>query len=326
MPAYNCEKTIGRTIESVLAQSYQNFELIIVNDGSTDSTAAICSDYEQKDSRIRVLIQENMGPATARNLGIQEAKGEYISFIDADDTYKPEFLKNMISAIEDTKADFAMCGFDKIRKDSIITVLPPLSVSKEEESEYVVKDSIFFLRLFFEGCMNGEAALWNKVYHSDIFTKYNIRLEDLRKHGDWKFNLDLLTSDNIKGVILKTSLYNYYETSGSLTKIPNTTMPTFTSAKLMLDINSLYKLEYEDIILGGVIRALVSYVLALTNVGCNCPQCVDSVKRFRENPIAAKALQRLWVLPESIKIKFLATLCVSGRPGIWLFQVLCKLR
>ena len=85
IPVYNAEKTVGYSIESVLAQKWDDIEIIVVDDGSSDGSLTICKEYEKKDTRIKVIHQENGGPGAARNTGLQNAKGDYISFVDADD-------------------------------------------------------------------------------------------------------------------------------------------------------------------------------------------------------------------------------------------------
>ena len=85
MPVYNTEKYLRRCVDSILAQTFTDFELLLINDGSTDSSGAICDEYTQKDSRVRVFHKENGGVSSARNIGLDNAKGEYIAFVDSDD-------------------------------------------------------------------------------------------------------------------------------------------------------------------------------------------------------------------------------------------------
>ncbi|BAU13815.1 glycosyl transferase family 2 [Leptolyngbya sp. NIES-3755] len=100
IPAYNAEAFIGQTLDSVLAQTYQNFEIIVVDDGSSDRTAEIVKSYAERDRRIRLICQENSGVAAARNLAIQASIGKYISPIDADDIWYPEKLEKQVRCLE----------------------------------------------------------------------------------------------------------------------------------------------------------------------------------------------------------------------------------
>ena len=93
IPAYNAGQFLDKTLESVLSQTYENWECIIVNDGSTDNTESVVKKWCEKDARFRYFYKENSGASDTRNLGIKEARGEYIAFLDADDLYMPNFLK-----------------------------------------------------------------------------------------------------------------------------------------------------------------------------------------------------------------------------------------
>lgn len=105
MPVYNAEKTLGRTIQSVLQQTIKDFEFIIVDDGSCDESYKIISQYAQEDSRVRMIYQDNAGPGIARNKGISQSEGDYIAFIDADDYWENDFLETIIRCSDDKKAD-----------------------------------------------------------------------------------------------------------------------------------------------------------------------------------------------------------------------------
>lgn len=118
-PAYNCERTIRETIESVLAQSYTNWELLIADDCSTDHTAAIVTEYTQKDDRIRLIcLEKNSGSAAARNIAIQSANGRYIALLDSDDVWKPEKLERQLQFMNEHKYAFTFTAYDLFRNAS----------------------------------------------------------------------------------------------------------------------------------------------------------------------------------------------------------------
>ena len=105
IPVYNTEKFLNRCVDSVINQKFNNFEIILVNDGSKDNSLKICRDYEKKYPKIiKVIDQKNSGPAIARNRGIESAKGEYIMFIDSDDFIDDGYIKDYYDNIEKTKA------------------------------------------------------------------------------------------------------------------------------------------------------------------------------------------------------------------------------
>lgn len=113
VPVYNSEKYLDQCIQSILAQTYTDFELLLIDDGSTDSSSAICDRYAEQDSRVRVFHKENGGVSSARNLGLDNAKGEWVTFIDSDDLVKSDYLKSMI---EQADADLIMSSFEFIGK------------------------------------------------------------------------------------------------------------------------------------------------------------------------------------------------------------------
>ncbi|RHP33332.1 glycosyltransferase family 2 protein [Lachnotalea sp. AF33-28] len=111
VPVYNVTNYISRCVESVLCQSMQDFELILVDDGSTDGSGEICDSYANKDDRICVIHQENQGLSAARNRGLKEAKGEYIAFIDSDDYIDPAYLEVLYRNAADYKAEISVCSY-----------------------------------------------------------------------------------------------------------------------------------------------------------------------------------------------------------------------
>lgn len=114
VPVFNVEQYLSRCIESVLSQTFKDFELILVDDGSTDSSGAICDRYAEKDNRILVIHKKNGGVSTARNVGIDNAKGEYITFCDSDDYYKDKLLETVVAYLEDGSVDFLSYNYDSL--------------------------------------------------------------------------------------------------------------------------------------------------------------------------------------------------------------------
>ncbi|WP_337495103.1 glycosyltransferase family 2 protein, partial [[Ruminococcus] torques] len=118
MPVFNKEKYIRETIESVLNQTLNEFEFIIIDDGSTDKSGIISDVYARKDERIRVIHIPNGGVSNARNIGLDMAEGEYITFIDADDRVTEGYLENLYDCITNSKADMVISGYKKVWEDS----------------------------------------------------------------------------------------------------------------------------------------------------------------------------------------------------------------
>lgn len=125
IPTYNSSSVISCAIESVIAQTYSDWELIIIDDGSSDSTHDICMRYVSGDSRINYIKQTNQGPSSARNHGIDFASGEFITFLDSDDTYEPTFLEVMNATQEKTNCDVAIVGFRKTSNGKVLKEIKP---------------------------------------------------------------------------------------------------------------------------------------------------------------------------------------------------------
>lgn len=205
MPAYNAEKTIGRAIESVLQQTYSNWELIIVNDGSTDTTLEVVSKY--KDSRLKVVNQTNTGLSGARNAGLDSAKGDYITFIDSDDWYEQDFLSQLMMSLTKNRAELCVCGVIFHKQEGI-------SFSSAFDVSY---DSFFdnreFLSKFEDGIMN---SVWNKIYKAQVIKANIVRFRDILILEDLDFNLRYLECTHRLSFI-PLCLYNYDNTSSVLT-------------------------------------------------------------------------------------------------------------
>lgn len=145
-PLYNCEKYLERCINSVINQTYDCFELILVDDGSTDASGIIAQKYENKCKKIKYIKKCNGGPASARNVGLFNASGMYVAFLDADDYLKPDYLQKMVSAVESNNAEVAVCGFDQ--QDSVGKVFNSYKPSYrvfEFKKEYVSKQFVPFV-------------------------------------------------------------------------------------------------------------------------------------------------------------------------------------
>ena len=115
VPVYNVEKYLRKCIESILNQTFREFELILVDDGSTDSSGKICDEYALKDSRIKVIHKENGGASSARNAGLDVAKGEYIGFVDSDDWIEMDMYGELYRLIKENNTDISVCGINNIK-------------------------------------------------------------------------------------------------------------------------------------------------------------------------------------------------------------------
>lgn len=181
-PVYNAELFLSKCIESVLFQSYQNWELILINDGSTDNSSQICDSYVLKDNRIKVIHKQNQGVSAARNSGLDVAVGEYICFIDSDDVVDLHLFETVLPFV-DKQMDCIVYGYDRIHNGQLEEFLLP--------SDYpaVVKYIDVDLFIWKFKYYNLFVPLWNKIYKRSIIEDLSLRNEsDISVNEDLIFN------------------------------------------------------------------------------------------------------------------------------------------
>ena len=115
VPVYQVKNYVGECVESLLRQTYTNLEILLVDDGSTDGSGAICDEYARGDNRIRVIHQENQGLSSARNTGLDQAKGEYVAFVDSDDAVRLDYIETLYDLADRYQADIAVCAYERGR-------------------------------------------------------------------------------------------------------------------------------------------------------------------------------------------------------------------
>ena len=160
IPVYNAEPYLKRCIDSVLSQSWGSFELLLVDDGSSDNSGKICDEYANKDARIKVFHKENGGVSSARNVGLRNACGNWISFVDADDSVEPDYLKNLLGHADET-IDLVVSYSKRYLKRGII---------KESYPSILIDDSNFE-QMFVKNDMHWHTAPWSKLFRTEIIKK-----------------------------------------------------------------------------------------------------------------------------------------------------------
>lgn len=206
VPVYNVEKYLPRCIDSILNQTYKNLEIILVDDGSPDNCPAICDEYAQKDSRIKVIHKANGGVSSARNVGLDVATGEYIGFVDSDDWIEPDMYEFLFMRATDYNVDISRCAsvweYGKGRCEEILT-------DNENENMFLLDGEDLILDL-----VNGawdEGVVWNKLYKKEIVKNVRFR-EDIAFCEDCLFNYYVFKSNcDIKEVCSNTMKYHYLQ-------------------------------------------------------------------------------------------------------------------
>ena len=187
MPVYNSEKYLPHAVKSVLDQDFDSFELILVDDGSTDMSDALCDDFARKDSRVKVIHKQNGGICSARNAGLAVAKGEYVTFCDNDDEYLPGLLSENYAIAKENNADLMRFAIKRrIVKENGAAL----------ESIYDLKSEVLNKNEFAEHYKNvrKEDGVWSAFFRRAVLEKYKIRFDERFKHGleDGNFSLRFL--------------------------------------------------------------------------------------------------------------------------------------
>ena len=205
VPIYNVAKYLPACIESILKQTYDNLEVLLINDGSTDDSSKIIKTYAQKDSRIKVFTQKNFGQSSARNLGLRKATGKYVSFIDGDDEIKPSFIEQLLKPYQTPNTILSVCGIqfnrlsENTKSDAYINDL------REKKPKESFKAYILYL-LAIDGRLYSSV---NKLYLASIAKTISFAT-NLNFAEDTKYVLDYLARTP-KGQLsfVKKALYTY---------------------------------------------------------------------------------------------------------------------
>lgn len=205
VPAYNCIVSLECCVGSIRQQTYTNFELMLVDDGSTDGSGELCDKLAAEDTRIRVIHKPNGGVSSARNAGIDAATGGYITFCDSDDYLEPDYLEALIQAAESNPdCGHIWCCFQTVTGYQKENAAPNYTSAKSLLC-YTLQDYMSLHDMWLD------AEPWNKLYRTDIVQTAKVRFpEDLSLGEDWLFNLAYIdASANEKIVVVTKPLYNY---------------------------------------------------------------------------------------------------------------------
>ncbi|HFI0260753.1 TPA: glycosyltransferase family 2 protein [Streptococcus suis] len=190
IPVYNAEKSIEKCVQSILVQSFSNFEILLINDGSKDQSLAVLEKLKNSDARIRIVDQENMGVAKTRNLGIQLASSECIMFIDNDDFIEKDYIETFYNEITKQRLDIVIGGYKRINSEN--TILHEEVVGNTEWSKYII------------------VAPWARIYRRDFLLEKQIQFFDYGIGEDVVFNLLAYSKTKNVGLIPYVGYYWFY--------------------------------------------------------------------------------------------------------------------
>lgn len=212
VPVYNVERYLHQCVQSILKQSYENFELILVDDGSPDGCGAICDEYAGKDKRVKAVHKTNGGLSSARNAGLDIAKGKYILFCDSDDYYLPGAFARLNAKLSEKDYDIIHFGYKKETENRMIDVVP-----KQYDGPMTNE---LLLSVAYAGIVRNDYTMdvmaWSKVYKADIIHQYKFRFDEtMRIAEDITFNIPYLSVVNTV-FCMENALYFYRYNSQSL--------------------------------------------------------------------------------------------------------------
>lgn len=218
VPVYKVEPYLNKCVDSILAQTYTNLEIILVDDGSPDNCGAICDEYANRDSRIRVIHKENGGLSDARNAGMRIMTGAYVAFVDSDDWIEPTMYETLLDLLQRFKADMAFGGVadDLVRGESIQTI----KISNYGQTPFA-EDKVAAMKRYFYGSW----AAWDKLYRTDLFVDIVYPVGEINE--DEAIVLHLL--DRCERVCYTNEVLYHYMKRDDGTSI---TTSTFSSKKL----------------------------------------------------------------------------------------------
>lgn len=206
VPAYNCQDTIERCIKSIQNQTYKNLEIIVINDGSTDNTESVLFDLQGKDERIKVISIPNGGVSHARNTGLDNATGDYITFVDSDDYIDEEIYECLYNQINEYNVKIAHCSYKNVDGEAIVPVGDTGKITVQNHDEAMM--CLLSGKLFSGG-------IWNKLYKKELFT--DIRFdESIRINEDVLANFELFDLVD-ESVFIDKALYSYVVNNDSAT-------------------------------------------------------------------------------------------------------------
>ena len=305
MPVYKVEKYLGKCVDSILDQTFTDYELFIVDDGSPDSCGAIADEYEKKDPRVHAIHKENGGAPSARNAGIDRAAGEYLYFPDSDDWLEADYLQKLYDKAVETEADLVISGFTmeyfENNKSQSYSVSMP-------EADYGDQTSVRTnLHRYFDNMMM--AVPWNKLYKASYIKDKNLKFPDI-KWDDLHFNMEVIR-DIEKVAISDSTGYHFFRSrAGSETTTVFDKMLYKMRREQFKHILSVYKHwgvtdpEIMSVIYGYYAGRMVQCVQETVNSDVKNKRRL--LMKMLNDPLTVRALKRGTINSKPLKVVALA--------------------
>lgn len=220
IPVYNCRAWVGRCLDSVLEQTYQNLEVLVINDGSDDDSAEIIESFAKKDSRVRYFFQTNQGVAAARNRGLSETTGSVVTFVDADDYIEKNTYEKMLAVMKEQAANIVECSYRRVNPAGKI-------LRNEHLKEEVIIGKRQCVRHYLRQ-RNVTNYVCNKIYRRELF--HDLLFPDLKYSEDYYIN-NMVHARAEKKIILPDIFYNYVFYEGQATDVSHVSLLNFDGVK-----------------------------------------------------------------------------------------------
>ena len=238
VPVYNAQLYLERCINSVLAQEYKNFELILVDDGSKDASPAICDRFALQDDRVKVIHKENSGVSDSRNLALERAEGDYLQFLDADDWVTPEATKLFVQSAEKSGCDMVIADFYRVSGEKLShkgDIEKEGLLTREEFADFMMENPADFYY----------GVLWNKFYRRELIERLKLRMDPaISWCEDFIFNLEYIR--HCKTIYaLQVPVYYYVKTKGSL--VNSQAVSINNTIRMKLNVFEYYHQFYKEL-------------------------------------------------------------------------------
>ena len=282
VPVYKVETYLRECVDSVLSQTFKDFELILVDDGSPDNCGKICDSYAVKDNRIIVIHKENGGLSDARNAGIDISRGTYITFIDSDDYVDKNYLNHLLEALVNNHCDISVCNYKCFESDYISDISSDISLN--------IYDSLSYWEANFSS--NIDVVAWGKLYKNNLFE--GIRFPKGKIHED-EFLIHHLIGTNRRISVSSEVLYYYRQRRDSIMSTETDSSRLLTSLEYLLERTRYY---YDN----------KQTKLFLKNYHLLFSKMINRYEKFHNNPTYKKVFQSLKKIYMKKKKSFRETL------------------
>ena len=316
VPIYNVEEYLDKCVESIINQTYKNLEIILVDDGSPDNSPMMCDEWSKKDKRIKVIHKKNGGVSSARNIGIDKSKGEWITFVDADDWLEKTYVEDMYNISIDFDSKYVCCGFKKIYSGNA-----ELINSNGELIELNSKDYLISLL----NVQNGYGFVHMKLIRKDLIN--NIRFdEELPVGEDALFNIQLCENLD-KAIIYNKALYNYRINTNSVVRKYDVNYAEKYTNSMMKMKDYINKKHNNELIKTNVFNYIVYHLMLICVNYCYNPENNDkynSLKQVCKMDIYKEAIKKSNYNNLSLSRKI--TLFTIKNKLYFLTALICKVR